>query len=124
MKNIRKSLLLLILLTLLPSLSTKADDRHKFQLSRQLSIFNAILKDLNLFYVDSIMPEKMMNKTIDAMLRYLDPYTVYYPKEKSEELKMMTTGKYAGIGSIIRYNSKKNYNCTKQKQSIILCNIL
>lgn len=109
MKNIRKSLLLLILLALLPSLSTKADDRHKFQLSRQLSIFNAILKDLNLFYVDSIMPEKMMNKTIDAMLRYLDPYTVYYPKEKSEELKMMTTGKYAGIGSIIRYNSKKNY---------------
>ena len=99
----------MLLLAFIPTITTKADDKHKLQLSRQLSVFNAILKELNLFYVDSIMPEKMMKKTIDAMLRNLDPYTVYYPKNESDELKMMTTGKYAGIGSIIRYNEKKNY---------------
>ena len=109
MKRIHNTLILLFLLTLIPTVSIKADDRHKFQLSRQISIFNSILKDLNLFYVDSIMPEKLMTKTIDAMLKNLDPYTVYYPKEESDELKMMTTGKYAGIGSIIRYNPNKNY---------------
>lgn len=109
MRKIHRIFILLLLVAFIPSMTVKADDKHKFQLSRQLSIFNAILKDLNLFYVDSIMPEKMMKKTIDAMLRNLDPYTVYYPKEESDELKMMTTGKYAGIGSIIRYNEKKNY---------------
>ena len=107
MRKIHRIFTLLLLVAFIPSTTVKADDKHKFQLSRQLSIFNAILKDLNLFYVDSIMPEKMMKKTIDAMLRNLDPYTVYYPKEESDELKMMTTGKYAGIGSIIRFHTDK-----------------
>lgn len=84
-----------------------ADDKHKFRLARQLSVFNNIVKDLNLFYVDSIMPDIMIDKGIAAMLSYLDPYTVYYPKEKSDELKMMTTGKYAGVGSTIRYHEEK-----------------
>ena len=90
------------------SLIVNADDKHRLHLARQLSIYNSIIKELNLFYVDSIMPEKMINKSIDAMLRNLDPYTVYYPEEKSEELKMMTTGKYAGIGSVIRFHTEKN----------------
>ena len=89
------------------SLIANADDKHRLHLARQLSIYNSIIKELNLFYVDSIMPEKMINRSIDAMLRNLDPYTVYYPEEKSEELKMMTTGKYAGIGSVIRFHTDK-----------------
>lgn len=95
------------LLALLFLQTTKADDKHRHQLARQISIYNSIIKELNLFYVDSIMPEKMINKSIEAMLRNLDPYTVYYPEDKNEELKMMTTGKYAGIGSIIRYHTGK-----------------
>ena len=90
------------------SFIVNADDKHRLHLARQLSIYNNIIKELNLFYVDSIMPEKMINKSIDAMLRNLDPYTEYYPEEKSEELKMMTTGKYAGIGSVIRFHTDKN----------------
>lgn len=90
------------------SLLANADDKHRLHLARQLSIYNNIIKELNLFYVDSIMPEKMINKSIDAMLRNLDPYTEYYPEEKSEELKLMTTGKYAGIGSVIRFHTDKN----------------
>ena len=89
------------------SLIANADDKHRLHMARQLSIYNSIIKELNLFYVDSIMPEKMINKSIDAMLRNLDPYTIYYPEDKSEELKMMTTGKYAGIGSVIRFHTDK-----------------
>ena len=103
----RRILTLLLMIALLPSIAIKADDKHKFQLSRQISIMNAIIKDLNLFYVDSIMPEIMINKGIDAMLANLDPYTQYYPADKADELKMMTTGKYAGIGSVIRFHTEK-----------------
>ncbi len=107
MRRTNKILLFLFATMLYTTVYGQSSDRHKFHLSRQLSIFSTIVKDLNLFYVDSIMPEKMMNKAIDAMLNNLDPYTVYYPEEKSDELKMMTTGKYAGIGSIIRYHNDK-----------------
>ena len=103
----RKIFTLLLILAILPAITIKADDKHKLQLSRQISIMNAIIKDLNLFYVDSIMPEILINKSIDAMLNNLDPYTEYYPANKADELKMMTTGKYAGIGSVIRYHTEK-----------------
>ena len=54
-------------------MTIKADEKQKFQLSRQIAIMNAIIKDLNFFYVDSIMPEILINKSIDAMLRTLTP---------------------------------------------------
>lgn len=107
MKRISRILLTAICIAIVSLQSAKADEQHKLQLSRQLSIFNSIVKELNLFYVDSIMPEKMIEKSISAMLRSLDPYTIYYSEEESDELKMMTTGKYAGIGSIIRYHTDK-----------------
>lgn len=107
MKRISRILLTAICIATVSLQTAKADEQHKLQLSRQLSIFNSIVKELNLFYVDSIMPEKMIEKSISAMLRSLDPYTIYYPEEESDELKMMTTGKYAGIGSIIRYHTEK-----------------
>jgi carboxyl-terminal processing protease len=97
----------LLILATLPTIAIKADEKHKFVLSRQMSIMNSIIKDLNLFYVDSIMPEILINKSIDAMLNNLDPYTEYYPASKADELKMMTTGKYAGIGSVIRFHTDK-----------------
>jgi carboxyl-terminal processing protease len=85
-----------------------SNDNKKFQLSKQLSIFNSVVKELDLFYVDTIQPQKMIEKGISAMLRNLDPYTEYYPESNTDELKMMTTGKYAGIGSVIRFHKKKN----------------
>ena len=83
-------------------------DSHNFQLSKQLNIFNTLIKELDLYYVDTIMPEKTIKTGIDAMLEKLDPYTTYYNEEGSQELKMMITGKYAGIGSLIRFHEKKN----------------
>ena len=103
----RRIFTLLLILATLPSIVVKADEKHKFQISRQISIINAIIKDLDLFYVDSIMPEMLVTKSIDAMLNNLDPYTEYYPASKADELKMMTTGKYAGIGSVIRFHTDK-----------------
>ena len=83
-------------------------DNHNFELSKQLNIFNTMIKELDLYYVDTIMPEKTIKTGIDAMLDKLDPYTTYYTEEGSQELKMMITGKYAGIGSLIRFHEKKN----------------
>lgn len=61
-----------------------------------------------MFYVDTIDPQKVIRTGIDAMLDEIDPYTVYYPEEDLGELKQMTTGKYAGIGSVVRMYKKRN----------------
>lgn len=84
-----------------------SNDRRKFNLSQQLNIFNSIIKELDLFYVDTIAPDKLIKDGVDAMLSKLDPYTVYYSEDDADELKMMITGKYAGIGSMIRYHNDK-----------------
>lgn len=81
-------------------LSLKEDEK-RFEVSKGLNIFATLFRDVNLFYVDEIEPEKLVQSGIDAMLKSLDPYTVYYPESKMDEFKMMTTGAYAGIGSII-----------------------
>ena len=70
-------------------------------MAKNLDTFNSIYRQLDIFYVDSLEADKVIRVGIDAMLEELDPYTVYYPEEGMDELKMMTTGKYGGIGSII-----------------------
>ncbi len=79
----------------------KGDDRN-FQIAKNLDVFNAVFKELDMFYVDTIDPEKVIKYGIDAMLMQTDPYTEYYP-EDDNTLKDMTTGKFGGIGSVIRY---------------------
>lgn len=80
---------------------SKGDDRN-FQIAKNLDVFNAVFKELDMFYVDTIDPEKVIKYGIDAMLAQTDPYTEYYPEEDNT-LKEMTTGKFGGIGSVIRY---------------------
>ncbi len=105
----RKSIFIIpIAIVTIISLLSFSNDNRKYQLSKQISIFNAIVKELDLFYVDTIQPKKMIDKGIDAMLRNLDPYTEYYPEDEADNLKMLTTGKYAGIGSVIRFHKEKN----------------
>ena len=77
------------------------EDNKRFQISKGLDIFATLFRDVNLFYVDDVQPEKMVKDGIDAMLKKLDPYTEFYPESRIDEFKMMTTGEYAGIGSII-----------------------
>lgn len=79
---------------------------HNLEVAKNLDIFNNIYKGLDLMYVDTLNPGEVIGTGINAMLRSLDPYTEYYPESKTKELKMMLTGKYAGIGAIIRYHQK------------------
>lgn len=75
---------------------------NRFEVSKNLDIFNALVKEVEMFYVDSVDVEKTVQRGIDAMLGGLDPYTEYYPEQDMDELKFMTTGEYGGIGSYIR----------------------
>ncbi len=100
-----------ILLCLLAAIATnvavaQTDSDHNFEVKKQLDVFNSIYKNLDMMYVDTLDAKEVIGTGIKAMLRSLDPYTEYYPEEKMEDLKEIYTGKFAGIGAIIRYNSK------------------
>ena len=79
-------------------------DSRSFQMAKNLDIFNSIVKELDLFYVDTIDPNKTVREGIDAMLYSLDPYTEYYPEDDQDELEQMLKNSYGGIGSIITWN--------------------
>ncbi|MEG1574009.1 MAG: S41 family peptidase [Bacteroidales bacterium] len=82
-------------------LSSAAPGKKSFDISKNLDIFNSIVKELSVFYVDSIDADKVIGNGIKSMLYSLDPYTNYIPEDKSEDFKFMTTGEYAGIGALI-----------------------
>lgn len=84
----------------------KSGDNRSFQIAKNLDIFNSIVKELDMFYVDTIDPNKTIRGGIDAMLYSLDPYTEYYPEDDQTELEQMLKNSYGGIGSIIRYDPK------------------
>lgn len=75
---------------------------NRFEVSKHLEIFNALVKEVEMFYVDTVDVEKTIRRGIDAMLGGLDPYTEYYPEQDMDQLQFMTTGEYGGIGSYIR----------------------
>jgi len=82
-------------------------DQKNFEISKNLDIFYTLFRELNLFYVDDIKPEKLIKTGIDDMLESLDPYTNYIPEEDMDDFKFMTTGEYGGIGALI---SKRGSN--------------
>ena len=99
----RKFLLFLFALSSL-SISAQNTSEHNFNVAKNLDVFNAIYRNLDLMYVDTLDAEKVVGTAIRAMLGSLDPYTEYFPEDKAGEYKQMLTGKYAGIGSIISYS--------------------
>ena len=103
----RKLILYLFLLAAVPAAAQNKD--HNFDVAKNLDVFNAIYKNLDLMYVDSLDANDVIGNSINAMLKSLDPYTEYYPEEKLKDLKEIYTGKFAGIGSLIRYNPKLKY---------------
>src|SRR5690554_780251 len=101
--------LLLIIFSAIISLSSytqtkksENSDRY-FNINKNIDIMTTILKEIDLFYVDSIEIDNVVNKTINSMLTQLDPYTNYISEKDMGDLEFMTTGEYAGIGSIISY---------------------
>ena len=96
----------LCLLTMIPSAVAQntTDKDHNFKVAKNMETFSAIYKYLDMMYVDTLNADDVVGGSINYMLRSLDPYTVYYPAEDVKDLDLLITGKYAGIGALIRYD--------------------
>ncbi len=81
-----------------------AADDGKFALGRNLEILVNMFRDINLFYVDEVNPDELMSDMARGMVLHLDPYTEYISDKDMEGFEILTTGKYAGVGSLIRQN--------------------
>ena len=99
---------LTMLLTASLSVQAQKKSDHNFEVGKHLDIMNHVYKNLDLLYVDTINPKDVIGTGINAMLRSLDPYTEYYAQDETKNLRMMLTGKYAGIGALIRKHQKLN----------------
>ena len=102
-KTMRSLMLMAFMAVAMPIMAQNTSD-HNFRVAKNLDIFNAIYRNLDLMYVDSLDADKTIGTAIRSMMRSLDPYTDYFPEDKAAEYKQMMTGKYAGIGSIISYS--------------------
>ena len=91
-----------------PSASAQQRQQTGFDISRNLEIFADIYRQLDMFYVDSLSADTAVRWAIDGMLAQIDPYTNFYPDDDQDELKMMATGRYAGIGALIRAYKKED----------------
>ena len=90
----------------LPATGISQEKQNNFEIAKSIDIYNDLLRELNLNYVDEIDPAELNEAAIDAMLNGLDPYTVFIPESEIESYKLMTTGEYGGIGAIIQYDGE------------------
>ncbi len=95
----KKAVILIITAATLTFSATLSEDF--FEISKNMEIFTSIYKELNIYYVDETKPGSLMKTGVDAMLKSLDPYTVYYPESKIEDAMFMQTGQYGGIGTLV-----------------------
>jgi carboxyl-terminal processing protease len=108
MRKIIKSLVLTGLLLISPVLFTSSYDKE-FEWSKNLDIFHSLLRELEMYYVDETDPAKMIKTGIDQIMKTLDPYTVYVPESQIEDIQLMTTGEYGGVGALIGQDSLGSY---------------
>jgi carboxyl-terminal processing protease len=95
-----------ILALLLPLGLLAQEKQNNFEIAKSIDIYNSLLRELNLNYVDEINPGELNETAIKAMLDELDPYTVFIPESDIENAKFMTTGEYGGIGALIQYDGE------------------
>lgn len=101
----KKLLTSLLLVVILPTLTYGQEDKnHLFETAKNLEIFNTVYKNLDLMYVDTLDANEVIGDGIKGILNRLDPYTEYYPASETQELKRFISGKYGGIGALIRYH--------------------
>ncbi len=102
-RYVRFAIVVVILITAGVSVAfLSKQETRDFRIAKNLDIFFTLFRELNTFYVDELDPDKLVKTGIDNMLKILDPYTVYYPESEGDEVSFMTTGKYGGIGSLVR----------------------
>ena len=99
---------LLFLLTLVISTSLMAESKTT-RIDKNLTIYTDVMRQLDINYVDTLNYDQLIKTSINAMLRQVDPYTIYIPKSEDDDLRMMTTGKYGGIGALIMYRDSNVY---------------
>ena len=103
----RKICLFGLIISLLIPITTVAQvKQNNFEISKSSDIYNSLLRELNLNYVDEINPAELNETAINAMLKEMDPYTVFIPESEIENYKLMTTGEYGGIGALIQYDGE------------------
>ena len=93
--------ILILLLLFLNTNKLIAQESHDFEISKNLDIYTSLIQQLDLHYVDEIEPGTLSKAAIDAMLKQIDPYTVYYPESEIEDVRFMQTGKYGGVGTTV-----------------------
>ena len=98
-----------IIIAISASSQTAQSDKNQryFDINKSIDIFNSVIRELDLVYVDSVKIDSLVNATINTMLMRLDPYTEYYSEDNISDLQFMTTGEYGGIGSIISQNNNR-----------------
>ena len=122
--------IILILALLLPIGLVAQEKQNNFEIAKSLDIYNSLLRELNLNYVDEINPGELNETAIKAMLDGLDPYTVFIPESDIENAKFMTTGEYGGIGALIQYDgewtriSDPYYGWPAQKAGLIAGDVI
>ena len=129
--TMKKIKLITVILTLLLPIGLIAQEKqNNFEIAKSLDIYNSLLRELNLNYVDEINPGELNEAAIHAMLEGLDPYTVFIPESDIENAKFITTGEYGGIGALIQYDgeytriSEPYYGWPAQKSGLIAGDIL
>ena len=122
--------IILILALLLPIGLVAQEKQNNFEIAKSLDIYNSLLRELNLNYVDEINPGELNETAIKAMLDGLDPYTIFIPESDIENAKFMTTGEYGGIGALIQYDgewtriSEPYYGWPAQKAGLIAGDVI
>ena len=109
--NMKRNLIITFLMAAAMAFSTSqnADAQSKsFKLGQWTEIHDGIVKELNRSYVDSLPVDRIMRAGVDAMLEELDPYTIYIPEEENEDLQMLMSKTYGGIGAIIHKKKEDN----------------
>ena len=79
------------------------------RIDRNISIFNDVFRQLDISYTDTLDYDALTETALNAMLHKVDPYTVYVPESKDDDLKRLTTGKYGGIGALIMQRQDNDY---------------
>ena len=105
MKRVRNSIIIILSAICLIA-AFKSDDDY-FEISKNLRIMASVYEKLNSNYVDELLPGKIMKTGINAMLKSLDPYTVYISESEIEDFRFATTGEYGGIGATIKIKEQR-----------------
>ena len=105
--NFRKFKVLFLIPLILVLASSQKTEKDYFEISKNLKLVASVYEKINNYYVDEVIPGRVMKKGIEAMLKSLDPYTTYISESQIEDFRFTTTGKYGGIGANIKKRKNK-----------------